>query len=121
MRLTLAMTATAPGSKGIHALELEITPERIFLRGPEGRQAWIEVNEDGDLIVRAYNAGIEDPVNIYIEAERVSIMTDRESGTFRRLWCRSCGTGKERIRIHSGEARSDCPDCGSFNVGIHKL
>jgi hypothetical protein len=79
-KLTLALMAMPQEDRSkVFPVQIEVKDEAIFIR-TGGREAWIEVDEDGNLIIHAYNKDIDEPVNVRIFADRVDIDTDRDNG-----------------------------------------
>ena len=60
-------------------VEVQVTDDALYVK-TNGREAWLEVNEHGDLIIHAYEEGAEEPVSVHIRKDRIDIDTDRQWG-----------------------------------------
>ena len=79
-KLTLALAALDEHEQTKwFPVEVEMKNNGIFLR-TGGREAWIEFDGDGNLIIHAYNKDIDEPVNLRIFEDRIDVDTDRDNG-----------------------------------------
>lgn len=68
----------ARGKSPKFGVEVEVTTDAIYVR-TGGREAWLEVNEFGDLVIHAYPQETEAPLNVHVSKALLQPVQDAEA------------------------------------------